>query len=39
MFSQLQRLVLTFPVTLAIPSLSCVRSADEKLPGAPEGKT
>lgn len=29
-------LILTFPVILAIPSLSCERSADEKLPAASE---
>jgi len=28
--------ILTFPVILAIPSLSCERSAEEKLPAASE---
>ena len=34
--SMSQMLILTFPVILAIPSLSCERSADEKLPAASE---
>lgn len=39
-FNMLQYLnidsILTFPVTLATPSFSCERSADEKLPEASE---